>query len=140
MLHALREMPKRAILCGFMAHTLLTRLVKNLGSARAVRSIALGALCSVFAFAAGMQTSGDVQTFEKSQAAVQTDAGGVRAVVSGDMDDDGVLEPADAERLLILAEGMETATPKEIHRGDLNGDGRLSTEDVLRVLHALSLR
>lgn len=100
----------------------------------------LGIFCSVLAFAIGMETAGEVQPFERSQAAladVPAMTPGMPAL-RGDANENGVLDVTDVIRILEVAEGLETADAREIQRLDTDGDFRLTVKDALRVLHQLS--
>ncbi len=104
---------------------------------RPVQAAAFGALCMVAAFGIGLQTAGDVRTYDTSEAAVQET---VEHAAPGDVDADGELEISDAMAVLAFADGLSDPMPDELRRADFDGDGQVTTKDVMRVLHALSLR
>jgi len=101
---------------------------------------ALGTLCAAGAFALGLQTAGEVQPFESSQAAVAVDATAYAEPVRGDLDGDGVLTVEDAILMIQFAEEIETASSAQIRLGDTDGDYRLTYRDALQVLRMLSSR
>ncbi len=130
-------MRKSAIMIGFMAkkHTPLLRRL----SAQTLRTIALGTICSIGAFAVGIETAGDVHPFAQSQAAIQElvyDGD----PLAGDVNANGNLDAEDAYIILQVAQGLLTPTPNHIRRGDTDGDFQLTTKDLNRVLHLLSTR
>lgn len=88
--------------------------------------VALGVLSVVSSFALGVNTAGDVETVQHSEAE------GI--VTPGDMNADNVLTIEDAIRILEIAQGYESATTEQL-LNDPNGDGQLTVEDALRVLH-----
>ncbi len=102
-----------------------------------LQHLALGAVCSIGAFAIGMETAGNVNPFGHSEAALDMQMG---VVMHGDVNGDHVLDSKDATLLLEFAQGLETPTMEQIHMGDTDGDGALTEKDVLRVLHYLSNR
>lgn len=103
-----------------------------------LQHLLLGVVCSIGAFAVGMETAGDVSPFGHTEAALELPGSG--AVIQGDMNGNRSLEAEDASILLQFAEGLETPTPDDVRRGDTDGDGQLTGKDVLRVLHFLSNR
>ena len=122
-------------------HTPLITKIRSIRVPRGARHLAFGAMCAVAAFAIGLETAGDVRPFEATQAALQEGPDGQgHAPLKGDMDLDGELEVEDAMMLLAYVDGLETPSADDIRLGDADGDFRLSTKDVMRVLHALSLR
>jgi hypothetical protein len=101
----------------------------------------LALVCAAVSFTVGMQTAGEVHPFETSQAADTESLGaGSRATVKGDLSGNGILDIHDALLLLEYVDGFVDATAVDLRRGDLNGDLRLTNEDVRRLLHSLSLR
>lgn len=127
----LREKAKSAIIIGFMAK-------KHSFSFRHWQSIALGTVCAIGAFAVGLETAGNVQPFQHSEAALEMTSG--NAPLRGDINENGTLDVEDASMILAIAENLETATPEQVRRGDTDGDLVLTTKDALRVLHVLSLQ
>lgn len=107
-------------------------------STKAIQTIALGTFCAIGAFAAGIETAGDVHPFAKSEAALQemlvSDAD-----LRGDVDGNGRIDDSDAYRLYQIAQGLEEPTIEETRRGDSDGDGRITAKDLGIVLHRLSL-
>jgi hypothetical protein len=93
------------------------------------------ALCCMLAFVIGLETAGNVRTFDKTQAAL-TDSAGFR----GDIDGDGSLTVQDAILILERADGLETAAAEDIRSGDVDGDFKLTIKDALRLLRSLSSR
>lgn len=116
-----------------------TSILRRLRSARIAQSIGLALVCSGLAFTVGMHTSDNVHPFAMSEAAVGDEPHTFRPAIKGDMTHDGDLGVEDAERMLALIEYGEP-NGEEISRGDMDGDSRLTTKDVLRLLHILSLR
>ncbi len=92
-------------------------------------------LCCLLAFVIGLQTSGNVRTFDRTQAAI-TDSSALR----GDIDGDGTVSVQDAIAILERADGLEVPTSEEIRRGDVDGDYKLTVKDALRVLRSLPTR
>ncbi len=107
---------------------------------RVLQSVAFGAMCMLAAFGIGMQTAGDVHTFDTSEAATQVSPPSDIAILKGDVDGDGKMDATDAMAILSFADALEIPTTEQIRRADLDGDGRVTTKDVMRALHALSLR
>jgi hypothetical protein len=114
-------------------HTLIKSLSKT-----TVPSIALGVLCTLGAFVIGIRTSGDVQPFGTSEAALQASLTG--EAIPGDINGNGMLDAEDAIAILEYADGLETAEPADIRRGDTDGDLQLTVRDALKVLKSASLR
>ena len=104
-----------------------------------LRSIGLGTLCAIGAFAMGIETAGDVHPFARSEAALQeiVHAG---SAIRGDVNGNGMLDPEDAYILHEAAEGLLSPTAAEIRLGDTDGDWSLTEKDVGYVLHVLSTR
>lgn len=117
-------------------------VLQKLRRARVFQSIALGTVCSVVAFSIGMETAGDVHPFATSEAAADHAELPAQpyAALQGDINRDGIVTAADALLMLEIAEGLEEATPETVKAGDIDGDFRVTTKDVLRVLRTLSLR
>lgn len=89
----------------------------------------LAALSVVSSFALGIHTAGDVQTIAPLQAEGTT--------IAGDMNADGILTNADVIAILDIAQGYETATSEQL-LADPNGDGQLTVDDAIRVLHDIA--
>lgn len=102
-----------------------------------LQHLALGAVCSIGAFAIGLETAGNVSPFGHSEAALDLTTG---IVIQGDVNADGVLDNADAKLLLEFSEGISRPTLEDIRRGDTDGDAKITSKDVLRVLHFLGNR
>ena len=113
-------------------HTLLT--------AKAMQTLALGMLCAIGAFGAGIETAGDVHPFARSEAALQELMMEGASQLHGDINGDGKINGQDAYLLYQIVEGLESATPDQIRRGDTNGDGQLNAQDLSRLLHTLSIQ
>ena len=111
-----------------------------LPSAKFLRSLGLITLCSLGAFALGIETAGDVHPFTRSEAALEEIHQPLLAPVQGDANGNGILDPNDASIILQVAEGLEPSSPDLIRRGDTDGDLQLTTKDALRVLYELSNR
>lgn len=94
-----------------------------------VSMVILGLLCVSGSFAVGVQTAGDVQTV------APTEATGTE--VTGDMNGNGLVDEEDVTIILEIAKGYRDATPEQL-RVDPNGDGRLTIDDALRLLHDLA--
>ncbi len=92
-------------------------------------------LCCLLAFVIGLESAGNVRTFDRTQAAL-TDTASLR----GDVDDDGTVDIQDAILVLERADGLETATAEEIRKGDVDGDYKLTVKDALRILRSLPTR
>lgn len=108
--------------------------------AKIIQTIGLGLLCSLGAFAIGIETAGEVHPFARSEAAIQDIVRLDGEPLHGDANGNGILDPDDVSVILESAEGLETPTTDQIRRGDTDGDYRLTVKDALRVLHRLSLR
>ena len=89
----------------------------------------LGLLCITGSFAVGVQTAGDVQTIAPSRAE------GPEMV--GDINGNGIVEEDDVRIILEIVKGYREATPEELRR-DPNGDGQLTIDDAMRLLHELA--
>lgn len=109
---------------------------RRIFTATMLRTLGLGMLCAVGAFAMGIQTAGDVHPFATSEAALQEFVRGN----AGDVNDDGKIDADDAYLLYQFAQGLETPSPRQIKTGDTNGDGKLTESDLGYVLRHLSLR
>lgn len=95
---------------------------------------------AISAFALGIETAGDVHPVESSQAAYVSDDGRVHADLRGDINGNDRLDTEDASLILEFAEHLDTPSPEQILRGDMDGDYSLTYKDALRVLHSLSSR
>lgn len=91
--------------------------------------IAIGVLCITASFAAGVRTSGSVQTVHTTEA---TDI-----IIAGDVTQDQVVDVRDALLILEIAQGYRSAEPEELKR-DPNGDGQLTVADAMRILSDLA--
>lgn len=91
----------------------------------------LGFLAVTSSFFIGVKTAGDVETIAPSE------AGGVR--ITGDINSDSVVDERDVIVILEIARGYEEATPDQL-LADPNGDGHLTVDDAIRLLHDLASR
>lgn len=105
---------------------------------RYLETIGLSVLCGIMAFTIGMRTSKEVNPFETSKAAESVVTS--NSARKGDLNRNGMLDAHDALILLQIADGLTTATADERRDGDLNNDMRITTEDVRRLLHSMTLR
>lgn len=91
--------------------------------------LALAFLSVTLSFAIGIQTAGDVQTISSIEAEDPR--------ITGDMNADGRVDERDVIEILEVVRGYEEATPEQL-LADPNGDGSLTVDDALRMLHDLS--
>jgi hypothetical protein len=98
---------------------------------------ALGLVCVVAAFSAGLQTSGDVEPFEHSQAAVLGEVSSA-SFDAGDVDGNGSVTATDVMKILNHERGWETLSREEMLRADVNGDNAVDVKDALILLNTLS--
>lgn len=84
----------------------------------------LGAATVASAFFVGIQTAGDVQPVSLIEA-----GGGV----SGDIDNNGILDRRDAIAILEIVQGYRAISPEALRR-DPNHDGILTVDDAIRIL------
>lgn len=104
-----------------------------------LRTLALGTFCAVGAFAVGIETAGDVHPFAKSEAAIQEVVNGF-GHVQGDADGNGAMDANDAYIVFHAIEELNTPSEDETFRGDMDGDGRLTSDDLNSILRLLSLQ
>lgn len=104
----------------------------------AFRTFALGAFCAIGAFAVGVETAGEVHPFAKSEAAIQNIVSDFGPIM-GDANGNGMLDPADAYVVFRATEGLIVPSEKEVLRGDMDGDGLLTHNDLSSILQLLSL-
>ncbi|MBI3336049.1 hypothetical protein HYZ98_00595 [Candidatus Peregrinibacteria bacterium] len=97
---------------------------------RTVSILTLGMLCVVGSFAVGIRTAGDVRTISPLSAETLE--------LPGDIDDNGKIDYVDVIRILEIAQGYREPTPRELH-ADPNGDGVLTVDDAIALLHELRL-
>lgn len=97
-------------------------------------AVTLGLSCVVASFLIGVQTAGEVQTFEAIEA---EDA--VPIAITGDVNGDGDLSIEDALLVLEVVQGYRTPTREQLLR-DPNGDGQLTVDDAQHILRTISLR
>ncbi len=100
-------------------------------SAQTIRRAGLVLGCMSVAFAVGIQTAGDVHPL------VEPTRAGIR--LSGDMDGNDMVTPADARLALEIARGYRNATPEELE-ADTNQDFRITIEDVAAILEIVERR
>ncbi len=91
--------------------------------------VILAVLCITGSFAVGVQTAGDMK------AITATEAGGTE--LAGDMNGNGRIDEDDVSIILEVVKGYRDPTP-EMLRKDPNGDGRLTVDDAMRLLHDLA--
>lgn len=108
-------------------------------SARTLQISALGTLCAIGAFAAGIETAGDVHPFARSEAALQEIVAD-DTQIPGDVNGNGRLDAGDAFLLSQHIDGLLDLTVEQTSRADVDGDLRVTTDDLRRVLYTLSLR
>jgi|SRR3989338_1268220 len=97
---------------------------------RTVSILTLGMLCVVGSFTVGIRTAGDVRTI--SPLAAET------IQLPGDMDINGQVDLKDVIIILEIAQGYREPTQSEL-RADPNGDGMLTVDDAISLLHKLRL-
>ena len=114
--------------------------IRKLFTGTVLRTISLGTLCAIGAFAMGIETAGDVHPFARSQALEQASVIRDAADLAGDIDGDGVLTAKDAWKMLQITKGWEEASADDARRGDTDGDFRITDSDLGHVLHALSIQ
>lgn len=90
--------------------------------------LASAALCTTLAFTLGVQTAGDVRTFEHTTATGQ--------FPTGDIDQNGFVGLGDVRMILEMEKGYLEPTPEQL-RLDPNQDGELNLDDALRLLYDL---
>ncbi len=93
--------------------------------------LALGIVAVLSSFTLGIKTAADVKTVAPMEAS------GSR--LSGDVNDDGVIDTRDVIAILEVARGYKDATPDEL-LADPNSDGQLNIDDAIRILSDLSIR
>ena len=91
----------------------------------------LGIACVTGAFALGIQSAGDVRTVASLVAGTP--------LGDGDFTGDGVTDTSDVIRVLEIVRGFREASPEDF-RADPNGDGLLTIDDALSLLHDLEGR
>lgn len=97
---------------------------------RTASILTLGMLCIVGSFTVGIRTAGDVRTISPLSAETLE--------LSGDIDGNGHLEHIDVIRILEIVQGYREPTLKEL-RADPNGDGVLTVDDAISLLHELHI-
>jgi hypothetical protein len=101
-------------------------------------TIAVGVLSIIASFGLGIRSAGEIKTVQNTEAAAETANLTQRA--RGDINANGLLEIRDAilmeERIL----GLAQVTRQEILDGDMNGDFKLTGQDLLALLHAIADR
>lgn len=90
--------------------------------------LTLGVFCIVGSFAVGIRTAGDVRTISPLSAETP--------ILAGDMDGNGTVDTTDVAMILEVAQGYREPTIAEL-RADPNGDGVISVDDALALLHTL---
>lgn len=93
--------------------------------------LALGIVAVLSSFTLGIKTAGDVKTVSPMEAS------GSR--LSGDINNDGIIDNRDVIAILEVARGYKDATPDEL-LSDPNADGQLNIDDAIRILSDLSIR
>lgn len=125
MLRGLRKHPFKAIIEEMQKKQVRTRQLPMI-PLMILATLAIGS-----SFAVGMKTSGNVQTV------APLEASGTR--LSGDINNDGVVDMRDAVAILEIERGYETATADQL-LADPNSDGKLTIDDAIRILNDLSIR
>ncbi len=96
--------------------------------------LVIALLCMTASFGIGVQTTGDVQTIDHTNAS-ETKR------LRGDMNGDGTVDLGDAIETLEIVRGYKTATVEQL-RNEPTEDGNVTIDDaitILRDLHARSL-
>lgn len=101
-------------------------------------TIALGVLSIIASFGLGIRSAGEIRTLEHSEAAVEKAS--VLEHPRGDVNRNGLLEVQDAIRMEEIILGLSAGTRNEILDGDMNGDFKLTGQDLLALLHAIADR
>lgn len=91
----------------------------------------LGIACVTAAFALGIQSAGDVRTIAALVAG--------NPLGDGDFTADGIVDTEDVVRVLEIVRGYTEATPEDF-RADPNGDGLITIDDALTLLHSIAHR
>jgi len=92
--------------------------------------LVIALLCMSASFGVGVKTTGDVQTVDHLQAEET-------ARVTGDMNGDGKVDLLDVIEILEIARGYKAETA-EHRRVEPNGDGAVTVDDAIKLLHDLS--
>ena len=92
--------------------------------------LSMGALAIISSFTLGIKTAGDVTPVSPIEASSTR--------INGDINNDEKVDVRDAIVILEIARGYREATPSEL-LADPNGDGRLTIDDAIRILHDLSV-
>jgi hypothetical protein len=96
-----------------------------------LKVLLVGCALIVSAFAVGVQTAGDIQPIALIEAGSNE--------LPGDLDGSGIVDLQDAILILEIAQGYRELQPEHLRR-DPSGDGVLTVDDALRILHSLTLR
>lgn len=101
-------------------------------------TIALGVLSIIASFGLGIRSAGEIRTLEHIEAA--TESASLTQRPRGDVNGNGLLETRDALLMHERIMGLVEATRQEVLDGDMNGDFKLTSQDLLALLHALADR
>lgn len=94
--------------------------------------LVIALLCMSASFGIGVQTTGDVQTIDHTNA---EEADGV----TGDMNGDGTVDLKDAIDMLEIARGYKPATAQQL-RNEPTEDGDITIDDAIRILRDIHTR
>ena len=89
---------------------------------------ALGTLCVVASFGVGVKLSTEFRSISPLEAEDSR--------ITGDIDGSGSVDLRDVILILEVARGYRDTLPDEL-KADPNGDGRLTIDDAIRLLHDL---
>ncbi len=101
-------------------------------------TMALGVLSIIASFGLGIRSAGEIRTLEHSEAAVGTAS--VLEHPRGDINKNGMTDIRDAIRMEEIILGLSPAERTEILDGDMNGDFKLTGQDLLALLHTIAER
>ncbi len=94
--------------------------------------LVIALLCMTASFGVGVQTTGDVQTID------HTNANDV-ARLPGDMDGDGAVDLEDAIVTLEIVRGYKAASVDQL-KNDPTEDGNITIDDAIKILRDLHIR
>ena len=100
----------------------------NLFHRRNLQVLSLAAVAMISSFSLGIQSAGDVRPVSLIQAGSMQN--------SGDMNNDGVVDTRDVIIILEISQGYTTPTVSQVE-ADPNGDGKITVDDAIRILHRI---
>ena len=106
----------------------IQRLLKKNGIS--LQLVAITALSVVASFAIGIKSSNNLRTIASLEA--------VSGRLTGDIDGDDAVTLHDVIEVLEIVRGYKEPTTSQL-KTDPNGDGQLTIDDALRLLHDLQL-